>query len=191
MCQDFWYSPSCCASAWERWQEKAMVSSAIVDQILQQWELVLLPQCGTEQLQCSQHVISYWREATIEECSIRMCVFFVQLRHSLDVAVFLVGAGDFFHASFSIKHLWNKINIFSYSLVFHSFFKKRILSIWLLIESHCLISHVWSDLFLCFLPNEITANSLFIESRHKDPVVESQEVTFFENLLKSSDLAYI
>lgn len=103
-----------------------------------------------------------------------------------------VGAGGFFHASFSIKYLWNKINIFSCSSSFFFFFlKKQILSIWFLIESHCLISHVWSDLFLCFFLNEITANSLFIESKHRDPVVESQEITFFENLLKSSDLAYI
>lgn len=83
-------------------------------------------QCGTEQLQCFQHVMSYWREATTQEqCSLWLCVSFIQLSHSLDVAVFLVGAGDFFHASFSIKHLWNKINRFSCSSVFTSFLRNE------------------------------------------------------------------
>lgn len=169
------------ANDWERWQGKAMVSSAILDQILQQWEPVLFPSVWHRAAAVFPMCNILWKGVNNWRRMQPMCVLFVQLSHSLDVAVYLVEAGGFFHAFFSIKHLRNKINIFSCSSIF--FF----LSTWFLVESHCLISHVWSDLFFCFFLNEITANSLFIESRHRDPVVESQEVTFFEHLLKSSD----
>lgn len=56
--------------------------------------------------------------------------------------------------------------IFLAVLLFY-FLKKWILSTQFLIESHHLISHVWSDLFLCCSLNEITTDSLHIASRQR------------------------
>lgn len=162
--------------------------SAIVDKILQQWKPTLFP------------LVWHWAAAEFPTCNSLQkwsnnwrkmqptCMCFLCLIESNTGCGSVSVTGWGLLSGVLSKRLWNKMNIFSCSFIL--FLKKLILSTWFLIESHCLISYVWSDLFLCFSLNEITTNSLFKTSRQR-PAVESHEVSFFESLLKSSDLAEI
>lgn len=166
MCQELLVLCCFVLFCWKTWQFNAPVSSAIFGTILQQWEPTLFP------------LVWHWRAAVFASLK-RPAEGRQQLKKS-EVWVYVLSL-----SSWIMGWMWQCIyyrpaapfmssalsNICGTRLVFLAalilFLKKRILSTQFLIESRCLISNVWSDLFLCFSLNEITANSLFIVSRQR------------------------